>query len=290
MGVNTTNTPVGDPEVKIGAFFDLDKTLLNGATLLILAPVLYKHKLIDLKTLMRAGIAAKVFEKLGANEARMKKMKEVALDIVEGWNHEEVTKLVEGRIEELFQPKIFLEAITLIERHQESGHELFIVSSSPMSLVGPIAEMLGFKLSNVIATELATDPEGNYTNQFVRYVDGGRKPFEMQSIATRSGINLLESYAYSDSVTDAGMLGCVGFPHAINPDPGLKKLAEANGWPITNFDATSEVRQTKVNRAINHPRAPQVGAGAAALITTLTFTRYLLSRANQVTPLNLPSP
>jgi phosphoserine phosphatase len=72
-------------------------------------------------------------------------------------------------------------------------------------------------------------PDGPFT-----YREG--KPVAMREVAEREGIDLGESYAYSDSESDLPMLRCVGHPVAVNPDAELERVARAEGWRIIRFD------------------------------------------------------
>ncbi len=57
----------------------------------------------------------------------------------------------------------------------------------------------------------------------------------MREYAEREGINLSESYAYSDSISDLPMLSIVGHPAAVNPDFRLKQTALQHDWAILNL-------------------------------------------------------
>jgi putative phosphoserine phosphatase/1-acylglycerol-3-phosphate O-acyltransferase len=54
--------------------------------------------------------------------------------------------------------------------------------------------------------------------------------------ADEHGVDLAESYAYSDSIYDAPLLGAVGHPFAVNPDPRLQLFATVRRWPVLHFD------------------------------------------------------
>ena len=62
------------------------------------------------------------------------------------------------------------------------------------------------------------------------------RPRRSASWPAREGIDLSESYAYSDSESDLPMLRAVGHPVAVNPDSALEKVARAEGWRIMRFD------------------------------------------------------
>ena len=57
----------------------------------------------------------------------------------------------------------------------------------------------------------------------------------IREFAEREGINLSESYAYTDSMSDLPMLSIVGHPAAVNPDMRLRQTALHHDWPILNL-------------------------------------------------------
>jgi phosphoserine phosphatase len=58
----------------------------------------------------------------------------------------------------------------------------------------------------------------------------------IRALAATEGIDLAESYAYSDSESDLPMLRVVGHPVAVNPDAALQRIAREEGWRIMRFD------------------------------------------------------
>jgi hypothetical protein len=58
----------------------------------------------------------------------------------------------------------------------------------------------------------------------------------MEEFAAAHAIELADSYAYSDSLSDLPMLRAVGNPVAVNPDPPLAQIARAEGWQVMRFE------------------------------------------------------
>ncbi|HQZ14412.1 MAG TPA: HAD-IB family hydrolase [Acidimicrobiia bacterium] len=259
---------VNEPK-KVAAFFDLDNTLIRGATLLIAAPVLRANGFISRATLVRAGVGAKVFEHLGATEARVDKVKKIALEIVDGWNREEMFKFVEGTLDDLFRPLIHAEGLKLVKEHIDLHHEVAVVSSSPIELVRPIASMFG--IHHAIATEVRLDADGNYTNEFAQWVSGKAKPDAVRAFARHRGINLSESFGYSDSRTDIGFLQTVGNPICVNPDRELSRHARENGWDIRSFADPRKPVNAPERRLAGNPWI-QAGAGVAGVASVAAIS------------------
>ena len=131
--------------------------------------------------------------------------------------------------------------------------------------------MLG--VDHVIATTLYVE-NGRYTGDVDFYAYGPNKAVAMEQLAAERGYDLAESYAYSDSETDAPMLRAVGHPFAVNPDKALRRIAEDNGWPILAFGRPVPLRQrlglhTKVGKAA----AVTIVASAVGAITVALVSR-----------------
>jgi len=258
---------------QIAAFFDLDKTIIAGACMLILSPHLRQNGLITRRSLVRAGYGAFIFELLGANEARMEKMRNVALKLTKGWNHDDVQEIVRDALDSAIVPKIYRDALEKIKWHKAQGHRVVIVSSSPVEIVEPIAEQIntileGSGIDDVIATRAKLDADNNYTGELDLYVYGPYKPEEVTRYAKEHNIFLAISYAYSDSITDTPFLECVGKPVAVNPDRHLAKYAKEKGWdPPLNFKKQVTLRDRLPMDAISNP---WVQAAAGVTVATIT--------------------
>ncbi len=119
-------------------------------------------------------------------------------------------------------------------------------------------------MPHVIATRAKIE-DGKYTGEldFYAYAEGKREAIQEET--ERLGIDLAESYAYSDSITDVPMLETVGHPHAVNPDKELRKIAEEREWPILQFQNPVSLRRRLAERMPPPVPAAAVLAGATAL-------------------------
>jgi len=124
-------------------------------------------------------------------------------------------------------------------------------------------------VDGAIASRAVVDLDGRYTGEMDFYAYGPFKAEAMRDLAVFEGIDLAESYAYSDSYTDVPMLESVGHPVAVNPDRVLARLARERGWEIVQF--TRPVRLRDRVPVPNLPTAAAVtgvavaAAGAATL-------------------------
>jgi HAD superfamily hydrolase (TIGR01490 family) len=242
------------------AFFDLDKTVVAKSSTLAFGRPLYKEGLISPSIVIKGAYAQLAYQLLGANEGRMEKSRVALLELTKGWNADRVQRLVRETLQEIIDPLIYEEALELFEDHRRAGRDLYLVSSSGVEVVKPLAEYLG--VPHVIATRAGIDDDGNYDGTLDFYCYAEHKATAILAEAEARGIDLSRSYAYSDSVTDVPMLDAVGHPVAVNPDRELRRLALEREWEIVDFVRPVALR----SRLSTVPRPPaEVVAGAGAL-------------------------
>ena len=94
----------------------------------------------------------------------------------------------------------------------------------------------------VIATRAKIE-DGRYTGELEFYCEGEGKAEAIREVAAREGVDLSESYAYSDSISDIPMLEAVGHPVAVNPDRDLRKVAAEREWQVRDFRRPVRLRE-----------------------------------------------
>lgn len=223
------------------AFFDLDKTVIAKASIVAFGRPLRDEGMIGRKVLIQAIWGHLLFKVFGANEEKMLQIREQALRITTGWDQLKVGRIVADTLTDVIEPIVYDEALELIAEHRAAGRKVFLVSASPEEIVAPLALYLG--VDEAIATRAEIDEEGRYTGRVEFYAFGPYKADAMREVAERDGIDLAESFAYSDSATDLPMLEAVGHPVAVNPDRELARLARARGWEIRQFDKRVPLRE-----------------------------------------------
>ncbi len=260
------------------AFFDLDKTVIAKAAMLAFGPSLHRAGMLNRWLVVRALWGQIVFRYLGADEGRMRKMRETALRIATGWDQQRISALVNDALTEIIDPLVYEEAMELIESHRGAGRRVYLVSASPEEIVLPLARHLG--IDDAIATRAEIDSDGKYTGGVEFYSAGENKVTAIHKEAETHNLDLAASFAYSDSITDLPMLESVGHPVAVNPDRALLREALAQGWEIRTFEISRPLRE---NRGIK-PAAPVtmgIGAGAALGAGLGLWWRYKIqSRRN----------
>lgn len=219
--------------MKTAAFFDLDKTVIAKSSTLAFGRPFYRAGFVGRRTLMKFGFAQLFYVLFGADEDQLERVRDQMLNLTSGWHRAEIEQLVEETLEEVADPLVYAEALTLIDEHKREGREVYLVSASPIEIVRPIGRHIG--VTNIIATKVKTDAAGFFLPELEIYAMGPGKADAIQDLADQKGIDLGGSYAYSDSVTDAPMMEIVGHPVAVNPEKELRKIAETNEWPIVYF-------------------------------------------------------
>jgi HAD superfamily hydrolase (TIGR01490 family) len=266
----TPDAPAGPDPVatKQAAFFDLDKTVIARASMVAFGRPLYKGGLINRRTVLRAVYGQLVYLHLGASEEKLERIRESVLRLTKGWTQSRVREIVEEALEQIVDPIIYAEAADLIDAHRAEGRLVVIVSASPEEIVTPLGRYLG--AHSTIASRARVDTEGRYTGSMEFYAYGEFKAEAMRALAEREGIDLSESYAYTDSYTDLPMLEAVGHPVAVNPDRVLTRFAKEHGFEIERFVQPVRLRDRMRgvrDRIASVPPKPAiaVSVGAAAV-------------------------
>ena len=223
------------------AIFDLDRTLLVGAS----GPVLSE-------ALLEAGLRSRevpgerllfdVFNRVGETLPSMALARQGA-SLARGKSRDATraaAELAASRLVSLVPAFARAE----IEKHRNENRVLVVATTTPFDLVESFARRLGF--DDVIATRYEHD-NGVYTGRIDGpFVWNSGKASAVRDWAIRHDVDLDRSYAYSDSVYDLPLLSAVGFPHAVNPDPRLQIVATARRWPVLHFDVPPGVAKVPV--------------------------------------------
>ena len=253
------------------AFFDLDKTIIAKSSTLAFSKPFFDGGLLTRRAVLRSAYAQFVFAVSGADHDQLEKMRAYLTEMVTGWDVEVVRQAVAETLHTIIDPLVYDEAVQLIEQHREEGRDIIIVSASGAEVVEPIGAMLG--ADHVIATKLG-EQDGRYTGEIEFYAYGGNKAKAIVALAAERGYDLAESYAYSDSETDAPMLTVVGHPFAVNPDKSLRKIATENNWPILAFARPVALRpRLGLDTRAGKVAAASAIAGAVGAITIALVVR-----------------
>jgi putative phosphoserine phosphatase/1-acylglycerol-3-phosphate O-acyltransferase len=226
-------TPSEAPRRPSAVFIDLDRTLLCHASGLALNKALMDEGVLPQgRSLPGDKILYAINDRLGENLLSMGLVR-AAAQVAKGWRQDQVQaagKRAVADLTELIAPF----APQHLAAFRQAGHKLVLSTTTPIDMIAPFAESLGFDA--VIATTYETK-DGRYTGRlFEGFVWGTGKLKAVKAWAADEGIDLADCHACSDSVFDTPLLSSVGWPHAVNPDPGLTVIATARRWPIEHWD------------------------------------------------------
>ena len=238
---------------KRAAFFDVDRTLIPGSSLFLLARGLYKRDMFRVRDMARFGWGQMMFRLRGEHKKGLDRSRE-SLDFVAGRSQRELMSWGREIAEDRILPRVYQDIVQVIEGHQERGDLTFLVTAAPIELAEELARHLG--MTGAIATVSEVDAEGYYTGRLVgEIMHGPVKAKAVAEVAAERGLDLAECAAYSDSMNDLPLLEAVGYPHAVNPEAELRRIAFQRGWPI------HELRTRRRALLIGIP----AGLGGAAL-------------------------
>lgn len=215
------------------AFFDVDNTMIVGASIFHFAKGMAARKLFSWRDLARFTARQARLRLRGENSTDMHHTRESALAFVAGKKVEEIIALGEEIYDEEIADKVWPGTHALALQHIDAGRPVWLVTATPVELATIIAQRL--RLTGALGTVAETDA-GLYTGRLVGEVlHGEAKAAAVRDLAEREGLDLSRCAAYSDSINDLPLLGSVGRPVAVNPDSALRAEARARGWEIRDF-------------------------------------------------------
>ncbi|KAA0919967.1 HAD-IB family hydrolase [Dietzia sp. ANT_WB102] len=222
------------PDPQVAAFFDVDNTLIQGASIILLARGLAKHRFFTARDLVGLAWSQAKFRLSGEENAEdVAAGRDKALSFVEGRTVAELVELSEEVVDTSMLDRVWPGTRSLVQMHLDAGQQVWLVTATPVMLARVIATRLG--LSGALGT-VAEERDGVYTGRLVGDIlHGPGKAHAISKLAEVEGFDLSKCYAYSDSFNDMPMLTLVGNPVAINPDSKLRKYASENGWDVKDF-------------------------------------------------------
>jgi HAD superfamily hydrolase (TIGR01490 family) len=222
------------PTPDSAAFFDVDNTMMQGASIYYFARGLARRKYFTTGDLARFAWQQLRFRLVAAEHAGdIAKARESALAFVAGWKVEDVARLAEEIFDELMADKIWSGTRALADLHLAAGERVWLVTAAPVELGTVIAARLG--LTGALGT-VAEIRDGHYTGRLVGdMLHGPAKATAIKALAAAEGLDLAKCTAYSDSINDVPMLSAVGNAVAVNPDSALRRAARERGWEVRDF-------------------------------------------------------
>ncbi len=233
----------GESGAHIGAFFDLDRTLIKGFS----AKEFFQSRVLSGKMTRQeiisqfAGVI--VFARGKGNFAGLAA---VSAKGVRGVDEKVFIEVGEEVYHKHLAETIFPESRALVSAHMAKGHTVAIVSAATPYQVDPIARDLG--IAHVMCTRMEVE-DGKFTGNIVEPACWGEgKAHAARELTEKFNLDLTKSYFYTDSAEDLPLLEIVGNPRPMNPDTKLAALAFKNGWPVTRLNDQKRITKTDMVR------------------------------------------
>ncbi|MGV0037394.1 HAD-IB family hydrolase [Mycobacterium colombiense] len=247
---------------KIGAFFDLDGTLVAGFTAIILTQERLLRRDMgvgELLGMVQAGLS----HTLGRIE--FEDLIGKAAAALTGRLLDDLEEIGERLFVQRIESRIYPEMRELVRAHVARGHTVVLSSSALTIQVNPVARFLG--IPNMLTNKFETTEDGMLTGGVQKPILWGPgKAAAVQRFAAEHDIDLKDSYFYADGDEDVALMYLVGNPRPTNPEGKMAAVAKRRGWPILRFNSRGPVglrRQVRTLAGLGS--IVPVGAGAVAM-------------------------
>jgi putative phosphoserine phosphatase / 1-acylglycerol-3-phosphate O-acyltransferase len=225
---------------QIGAFFDLDGTLIAGYSAKYVAQERFRNREVNAKELVRTVGLSVMY---GAGRADFADFIRMGAEGWRGRHHEDLEQMGERLFRQKIEALIYPEMREIVRAHQQRGHTVVLSSSATSYQVEPVARYLG--IDRVICNRF-TEVDGVLTGDVEDPVIWGEtKASSVRGVAEQLGVDMDRSYFYADGDEDLALMYLVGHPRPTNPGKRLERVAAQRGWPVLQF--TSRGRSGRVN-------------------------------------------
>ena len=259
--------PVIQEDAAAAAFFDLDNTVIQGASLYHLAREFYRRGFFPARVIVKGIWLQAYFRVAGENPGHIEDARSATLDFIKGHTVAEVEQIAAGVYEDTIAARIWPGTRAMAQMHLDVGQQVWLVTATPVEVAGVIAARLG--MSGALGTT-AEHVDGVYTGRLRGgLLHGPAQAEAVRALAHEHGLDLARCFAYSDSYNDLPMLSLVGHPCAINPDQRLLAYAEEQDWQIRDYRTGRRAARMGLLGAAG------AGATAGAVATGLAVRRRL---------------
>ena len=245
------------------AFFDVDNTVMQGASIFHLARGLHRRNFFTTRDILGAAWKQAYFRVVGVENAdHVAETRNSALSFIAGHTVTELQELGEEIFDEGMAHRIWPGTRALAQLHLDEGQRVWLVTAAPIEIAQIIARRLG--LTGAMGT-VSEHIDGVYTGRLVGdLLHGPAKSVAIKALALREDLDLTRCSAYSDSINDLPMLKLVGDPCAINPDARLRAYAKEHDWRIHDYrTGRKAARAGLVTAAIAGAAVGAVAAGGS---------------------------
>ncbi|MEM8583179.1 MAG: HAD-IB family hydrolase [Bacteroidota bacterium] len=227
----------------IGAFFDLDRTLIKSFS----AKGFFQARLLSGKMTTKEVVAQFAGVLVYATgQKNFAGLAAVGAQGVKGVDEGVFIEVGEQVYQKQLADEIYPESRALVNAHLAKGHTVAIISAATPYQVNPIARDLGIR--QVMCTRMEVR-DGKFTGAIIEPACWGEgKAHAAMELTKEMNLDLSLSYFYTDSASDAPLLEIVGNPRPINPDTRLSAMAFKNDWPVFRFDDSERPRMLNLAR------------------------------------------
>ena len=230
-------------DVGAAAFFDVDNTLIQGSSLIVFAMGLARKRYFRLSEVLPIAWKQLKFRVTGSENAEdVARGRTQALEFIKDRSVQELVELCEEIVDSRMIDKAWPGTRELAQMHLAAGHQVWLVSATPVQLAQILARRFGF--TGALGT-VAEVEDGKFTGRLVGDIlHGPGKKHAVAALAAIEQLDMSRCTAYSDSINDIPMLSMVGTPVAINPDTKLRREAEQRGWTIRDYRSVRRAVRT----------------------------------------------
>ena len=248
------------------AFFDVDNTLMRGASIYHFARGLAARDMFTPLDLLKMTWVQVAYRLRGREDSEhIDAVRQSALAFVADHKVADIVELGEQIYDETMARRIWQGTRDLALRHLAAGERVWLVTATPVELANILSSRLG--LTGALGT-VAEARDGVYTGALVGgLLHGEAKAEAVRALAARESLDLALCSAYSDSANDLPMLQLVGHPHVVNPDSRLLAEARQQGGPVQDF------RSGRRATLIALPLAAGLGALAGGIVAAVALKR-----------------
>jgi putative phosphoserine phosphatase/1-acylglycerol-3-phosphate O-acyltransferase len=267
------------------AFFDLDRTLIAGYSILAMAWERAQLGMSRGELRQSIGILHGIIKQRGENGGKkgnsyQRLVRQLSRSLT-GVSEDTLTRLGEQAYRNSIARSLYRESISLVEAHRAAGHKLVIVSAASRYQVEPIARAL--RIDEICCTQLEVI-DGQFTGKTIAPLCFGEgKAMAARRVCRNEGVALKDSWFYSDSSDDLPLLRKVGHPVAVNPSEALATHARAEGWPQLRFESRGLPSVETLLRTLLTAQTVMATAAICAIGKQLRVGR--ITNANRMTRL-----
>lgn len=220
---------------KVGAFFDMDGTLVAGFTGVLLTQDTFRRREIGVGEFLGV-VQSALNHRIG--RADFEDLVHKGAGMLRGRSLEDLDAIGERLFVQKVVSRIYPEMRQIVRAHQERGHTVVLSSSALTIQVEPVARFLG--IGNILSNKFETDDDGHLTGRVrTPILWGPGKARAVQAFAAEHDIDLAKSYFYADGDEDVALMYLVGNPRPTNPEGKMASVAAKRGWPVLKFSSRS---------------------------------------------------